>query len=85
MTGIVSAAAILADIARHGPEEIDTDAPSAVEYWTVTTAARYLGVHRESVRRYIDNGRLPAVRTTTGRFAIDAEHVRHFRPLAGAA
>lgn len=55
-----------------------TDMPSGLI--NTTRAARRLGVTSQTVRRWIDEGRLSGHRTATGRYLVDAAEVERLRP-----
>ena len=46
---------------------------------TTKEAARRLGVHRDSVARWIRLGLIPALRTPGGRYRLDPEVVERLR------
>lgn len=48
---------------------------------TVKEAAEVVGVTPRRLRRYIEDGRLPARRVGARLFVLDEEEVRKFRPL----
>jgi excisionase family DNA binding protein len=66
------------EAARRLLEEVDAEVKSAGELLTIKVAAQRAGVAMKTVRRWYNQGRLPGMRSATGRIRIPARALSAF-------